>query len=121
MPRIERPSDLEQRSRDKWDKLFQQSFFFKPFEALLRLHFFTVTLREESLLKKIHTVLMSLMKMGLMERMKPRYSRGYGYYVAQLYLDADLALPHPSEINDPVIQGKPVEIVNPITGLKEKI
>jgi hypothetical protein len=69
----------------------------------------------------LHNVLTSLMKMDLMDRMKWKSSPSYGYRVTRLDSDSDLALPHPSEINDPVIQGKSVEIVNPITGLTEKI
>jgi hypothetical protein len=69
----------------------------------------------------LHNVLTSLMKMDLMDRTKYKTSPSYYYRVTRLDSESDLALPHPSEINDPVIQGKPVEIVNPITGLKEKI
>jgi len=69
----------------------------------------------------VYNELVSLMKMGLVAREKPPKSRHFGYYVTTLSIDKDVVLPHPSNINDDSQPAQSVEIVNPITGMKEKI
>jgi hypothetical protein len=69
----------------------------------------------------VNNVLVDLVEMEFLDRSKPPRSRHYGYYVMMLNLDSPIVLPHPSEINDPIYKGKPVEVINPLTGQTDKI
>ncbi len=72
-------------------------------------------------LSTVNNELQYLLKVGIVDRKKPSKSNQYRYYILTLDAGQYLALPHPSEINDPIYQGKPVEVVNPLTGAVEKI
>jgi len=72
-------------------------------------------------LSTVNNELQYLLKVGIVDRKKPSKSNQYRYYVLTLDAGQYLALPHPSEILDPIYQGKPVEVVNPLTGAVEKI
>jgi hypothetical protein len=69
----------------------------------------------------VNNELVELMDMGILDRSKPPKSRHFGYYVMTLDLGGSISLPSPSEINDPVFIGAPVDVVNPLTGQTEKI
>jgi hypothetical protein len=72
-------------------------------------------------LSTVNNELVELMKMGIVDRSKPPKSRHFGYYVMTLNVGGAIPLPSPSEIEDPVFKGKPVEVINPLTGQVEKI
>ena len=65
--------------------------------------------------------LVALLEMGVLERAKPPKSRFYGYYVMTTALSDAIHLPASETIQDPVYQGKPVTVVNPLTGQVETI
>ena len=69
----------------------------------------------------VNNELIDLMKMGIVDRSKPQKSRHFGYYVMTLNSGKAISLPPPSEINDPIYEGKPVSVMNPLTGKTEKI
>jgi hypothetical protein len=69
----------------------------------------------------VNNELIELMKMGIIDRSKPPKSRNFGYYVMTLNVGGAIALPSPSDIDDPIYNGKPVEVINPLTGQVEKI
>jgi hypothetical protein len=69
----------------------------------------------------VNNDLVDLMGMGLVDRSKPAKSRHFGYYVMTLELGKTITLPDPSDINDPLYKGEPVEVINPITGQADKI
>jgi hypothetical protein len=69
----------------------------------------------------VNNDLVDLMDMGLVDRSKPAKSRHFGYYVMTLDLGKTITLPDPSDINDPLYKGEPVEVINPITGQADKI
>ena len=72
-------------------------------------------------LSLVYNELIDLMKMGILDRSKPPKSRHFGYYVMTLDLGGSISLPNPSEINDPIYKGAPVEIINPLSGQTEEI
>jgi hypothetical protein len=72
-------------------------------------------------LSTVNNELIELMKMGIIDRSKPPQSRHFGYYVMTLNVGGAIPLPPPSDIEDPFYKGKPVEIINPLTGQVEKI
>jgi hypothetical protein len=72
-------------------------------------------------LSTVNNELQYLLKVGIVDRKKPPKQNQYRYYILTLDAGQYLTLPHPSEINDPIYQGKPVEVVNPLTGAVEKI
>ena len=72
-------------------------------------------------LSTVNNELQYLLKVGIIDRKKPPKQNQYRYYILTLDAGQYLTLPHPSEINDPIYQGKPVEVVNPLTGAVEKI
>ena len=69
----------------------------------------------------VNNELIDLMKMGIVDRSKPQKSRHFGYYVMALNSGNAISLPPPSEINDPIYDGKPINVMNPLTGQAEKI
>jgi len=69
----------------------------------------------------VNNELIDLVSMGILGRSKPPKSRFYSYYIMMLNLDCSIALPSPSEIDDPQLQCQPVEVLNPITGEVEII
>jgi len=72
-------------------------------------------------LSTINNELSELMQIGVIDRAKPPKSKHFGYFVMALYWDEAVKFPHPSEINDPIYKGEPVEVINPLTGQTEKI
>jgi hypothetical protein len=72
-------------------------------------------------LSTVNSELIELMKMGIIDRSKPPKSRHFGYYVMTLNVGGAIPLPSPSDIHDPIYKGKPVEVINPLTGQVEKI
>jgi DNA-binding HxlR family transcriptional regulator len=72
-------------------------------------------------LSTVNNELQYLLKAGIVDRKKPPKTNQYKYYILTLDAGQYLALPHPSEIKDPIYQGKPVEVVNPLTDAVEKI
>ena len=72
-------------------------------------------------LSTVNNELQYLLKVGIIDRKKPPKQNQYRYYILTLDAGQYLALPHPSEIVDPVYQGKTVEVVNPLTGAVEKV
>jgi len=72
-------------------------------------------------LSTVNNELIELMKMGILDRSKPPKSRHFGYYVMTLNVGGAISLPSSSDIVDPVYKGKPVEVINPLTGQVEKI
>lgn len=69
----------------------------------------------------VNNELMELIKMGIIDRSKPQKSRHFKYYAMTLNSGGAISLPPPSEINDPIYEGKPVDVINPLTGQAEKI
>jgi len=65
--------------------------------------------------------LVAFFEMGVLERAKPPKSRFFGYYVLTKVLSDAIQLPASETVQDPVYQGKTVDVVNPFTGQVEKI
>ena len=76
---------------------------------------------EQMSLSTVSNELIELLKMGIIERSKPPKSRHFGYYVMTLDVGGAIALPSPSDIQDPIYKGALVEVINPLTGQVEKI
>jgi hypothetical protein len=72
-------------------------------------------------LSTISNELMELLKMGLLERAKPKKQNFYGYFVTTVSPNGVVSLPAPSQIEDTVYKDKSITIVNPITGQVEKV
>lgn len=72
-------------------------------------------------LSTVNNELQYLLKVGIVDRKKPPKQNQYRYYILTLDAGQYLTLPHPSEIMDPIYQGKPVEVINPLTGAVEKV
>lgn len=72
-------------------------------------------------LSTVNNELQYLLRAGIIDRKKPPKSNQYKYFILTLEAGQSLTLPHPSSIIDPVYQGKPVEVVNPLTDAVEKI
>ena len=65
--------------------------------------------------------LVELVEMGILGRAKPPRSRHFGYFMTSQNTGEVIQLPQPSEIKDPVFEGKSIEVVNPVSGQIEKI
>ena len=72
-------------------------------------------------LSTINNELQVLMELDLIERQKPPKENKYGYFILTLDAGKAITLPHPSDIIDPVYQGKTIEVINPLTGNVEEI
>jgi len=72
-------------------------------------------------LSTINNDLQVLMSMNIIERQKPPRKNKFGYFILTPNAGAAIMLPHPSEIIDPVYEGKKVKVVNPLTGQIEEI
>ena len=70
----------------------------------------------------INNEIQELCRLGLIEKMKdPQMRRRLVYAILQEFPGASIKFPHPSEINDPIYKGQPVNVINPITGEEETI
>ena len=72
-------------------------------------------------LTTVNNELIGLCKMGVVGREKVRSRRQYGYFVMTLDVEKSLTLPPVSQNRRSGLQGKQVNVVNPITGQIEKI
>jgi hypothetical protein len=77
--------------------------------------------QEEISMSTLMKELGHLMDADHIEKHRQDGKRGYYYHVVTMSVGKPLELPHPSEIMDPIYQGKPVEVVNPLTGAVEKV
>ena len=77
--------------------------------------------RDEYSLSSVNNDLVDLIEMGVLERAKPPKSRFYGYYVITTALSDAIQLPASETIQDPVYEGKTVNVVNPFTGDIDRI
>ena len=65
--------------------------------------------------------LQALVRANLVERKKPKRSQQYLYAVTRLRLQENIDLPPAKDIIDPIYEGRPVNVVNPLTGEVETI
>ena len=65
--------------------------------------------------------LKQLVEGGYIEDYRPEGKRERHYYIMTLHTGDSLKLPLPSTLCDPIYHGKPVDVVNPLTGAVEKI
>jgi hypothetical protein len=73
--------------------------------------------QEEDLsMKDLKSELEQLVSAGHIERQRSENKRDDTYYVMEMNAGLPLKLPHPSELIDPIYEGRPVEVVNPLTG-----
>jgi predicted transcriptional regulator len=77
--------------------------------------------QEEISMSTLMKELGHLLDAGHIERYRQDGKRGLYYHVVTMSVGKPLELPHPSEILDPVYQGRPVDVINPLTGSTEKI
>lgn len=72
-------------------------------------------------LSTVTNELHELVRKGCIERHKKSKGKTQGYFVLSFDPDRYIILPKPSDIDDPLFKGKPVEVINPLTGEIEKI
>lgn len=72
-------------------------------------------------LSTVNNELFKLIDIGVIERQKVPKETKFGYYVLTFDAGSSIKLPPASSIIDPIYEGKPVQVVNPITGLVETI
>ncbi len=63
----------------------------------------------------------ALIKDNYIESKKDTNTKRHLYAVSTFDIDSIIALPDPSEILDPIYNGKPIKVVNPITGCVETV
>lgn len=76
---------------------------------------------EEISMRNLMKELGHLLNAGHIEKHRQDGKRDNYYHVVTMSVGKPLDLPHPSEIIDTIYHGKPVEVVNPLTGAVENI
>ena len=78
--------------------------------------------REFYSLSSVSNDLVALYEMGILDRAKPpKNSRAFGYYIMGMGVDNTIKLPNPADIQDPIYEGRKIDVVNPLTGHVEEI
>ena len=65
---------------------------------------------------KIEKELNKLAKLEIITKKKLQQTSDYGYYINYTSIGKNITFLDPSEINDPIFNMKPVQVVNPLTG-----